>query len=199
MRKPFSKIAYIIDDDAGTLSLLKGRLAEAGFTVNEFETIAAFTEKWGPGAADVIVTDWKLRGAERGEQVFRTVRARDWEVPLILVSSKLSESDPGKRVDIFQELLANQNTQYIERNSTKNTIAFIAKRATETQTRRDPLLVESIGLLRKAASQGEGLKLASGTSTPQKTLARLLGSPAEAKRHEQNAINEVTKAWRRKK
>lgn len=153
---------------------LKGR----GFEVLECPTVQAFEECWIPGTVDVIVADWQLssKETEHGDRVLEKVRARDWDVPFVLISGKLEED--AERVDVLARLLENGGARFVRRGSSG--FRKVGDEAEDLIERRDLALLKVILSMREGAISGATIQTTSGDQSAAELLEEVVSRPAKS-------------------
>jgi len=143
--------------------------------VEECATVEQFEESWKPGMVDVIVADWQLAqdDSQHGDRVLADVRARDWDVPFVLVSGKLGED--LRRARVLQVLLEEGSARFVKRGD--NGIRRVCEDAEDLIERRDLTLLKVILSLRKAAEAGSAIQTSTGPQLVSKRLASLVLKP----------------------
>lgn len=167
--------AIVLDDSANARRMTAYRLRKRGFDTVECSNAADFLSKWIPGTADVIIADWGLSNdpSEHGDRVLELVRARDWDVPFVLVSGRLDQD--SQRVDVLQTLLNSGSARFVRRGN--NGIKRACESAEDLIERRDLALVRIILGLRQGALRGEKIQTSSGERAVRDLLEEIVSAP----------------------
>jgi len=170
--------AVVLDDNAHARRMTARRLRGRGFQVQECGSVEEFQKIWRPGMADVIVADWQLADDEKkhGDKVLIDVRRKDWDVPFVLVSGKLSED--LNRARVLQALLDEGGARFVKRG--ENGIKRICDDAEDLIERRDSTLLKVILSLRAGAEAGLTVRTSSGEKSLVDQLAELLRKPKDS-------------------
>lgn len=175
---PFPPRAVVLDDHTSSRRMTSRRLQSRGFLVTECESVKEFLDVWSPGMVDLIIADWQLSDTEHGDTVLADVRARDWDVPFVLVSGKLDEDE--RRVKVLEVLLSEGGARFVTRG--EGGIAKACDEGEELIERRDLTLLKVILSLRAGALEGAMVRSSKGTVAFKEQLAKLLAAPAEKNR-----------------
>lgn len=171
----FTPRAIVLDDHGRSRRMTARRLRARGFDVVECASVEDFCDRWAPGSSDLIIADWQLSDTEHGDAVLASVRLRDWEVPFVLVSGKLSEDE--RRVKVLEVLLEEGAARFVTRGD-----GGIAKACDEGESlieRRDLALLKVILALRAGARQDAIIRSSGGPVGCQAELDKLLAAPSE--------------------
>jgi CheY-like chemotaxis protein len=171
--------AVVLDDNANARKTLSRRLKKHGFDVQNFSTAEEFEGQWQPGTVDVIVADWHLDSDphKQGDSVLMRVRAKDWNVPFVLISGQLGDS--SERAEVLEKLLHEGNAAFVQRGH--DGIAEAVKCAEDLVEKRDLSLLKVILSIRPAALQGLRIMTSSGELSAAEFLASLVSKPNVSK------------------
>lgn len=171
----FRPRAIVLDDSAPFRKMAEHRLRRRGFEVIQCASPAEFKRVWKPGTVDVVIADWDLSHdhSERGDRVLESVRRRDWDVPFVLVSGKLGETD--ERAPVLQKLLKSGGTRFVQRGD--GGIQRACDAAEDLMERRDLSLLKLILPLRAGALANAKLPTSRGVQSAQKFLSSIVARP----------------------
>ena len=79
----------VVDDDNDVRFVVADTLRKAGFKVEEAETGEIALEKLVPGGAEAVISDISMPGLS-GVEMLRMIRARDLDVPVVLLTGRPS-------------------------------------------------------------------------------------------------------------
>jgi EAL domain-containing protein (putative c-di-GMP-specific phosphodiesterase class I) len=79
----------VVDDDNDVRFVVADTLRQAGFKVDEAETGEVALEKLVPGGAEAVISDISMPGLT-GVEMLRMIRARDLDVPVVLLTGRPS-------------------------------------------------------------------------------------------------------------
>jgi EAL domain-containing protein (putative c-di-GMP-specific phosphodiesterase class I) len=79
----------VVDDDADVRFVVASGLRQAGFTVEEADTGELALQKLSGGGIDAVISDISMPGLS-GMEMLRTIRARDLDVPVVLLTGRPS-------------------------------------------------------------------------------------------------------------
>lgn len=79
----------VVDDDNDVRFVVADSLRQAGFKVEEAETGEIALEKLVPGGAEAVISDISMPGLS-GVEMLRMIRARDLDVPVVLLTGRPS-------------------------------------------------------------------------------------------------------------
>jgi CheY-like chemotaxis protein len=170
--------AIVLDDNAQARRMTARRLSSAGFQVAEYSSVDQFQSEWLPGTVDVIVSDWDLSHdkEQHGDSVLLFVRARDWDVPFVLVSGKLEAA--GTRADVLTTLLGSGGARFVKRGA--DGIKQACEAAEELIERRDLALMKLVLALRPLALRNESISTSTGRLSARESLAELVSKPSHS-------------------
>lgn len=161
----------LVEDDPATRKKLERRLKKSGFDVKPTASYAEAFAAFKAGFFDVVIADWDLDpdSKKKGDALFQALRKRDWEVPLILVSGKLTEE--WKRARTLQEVISLGPARFVEAGEGYEPILEAVR---ELLARRDLLIRNIVDRLRRAQAHGDVVETTAGSRTPEQILADLL-------------------------
>lgn len=167
--------AIVLDDNERSRVSIARELRSNGFEVRDCETVAEFQDIWAPGMFDLIVADWQLseKPLEHGDRVLEEIRRRDWDVPFVLISGQLEETE--RLSAVLQVLLDQGQARFVERGV--DGIQRVAEEAMLLLERRDSTLLKVILALRDAADEGLGFQTTKGSQSVLEQLAELVANP----------------------
>lgn len=170
--------AIVLDDNALARKMTARRLRARGFEVYPCSNSSEFHDVWSPGTIDVIISDWDLshNEHEEGDKVLEEVRKRDWDVPFVLISGKLSEATD--RAEVLERLLGSGSARFVQRGD--NGIEEACEAAEDLIERRDLALLKVLLALRPAVLQGGAVQTSSGKVKTQTMLDKLVSKPAKS-------------------
>ena len=170
--------AIVLDDSANARKMTARKLDKRGFDVFPCSNSSEFHAIWSPGTIDVIISDWDLSNDqdEDGDKILEEVRERDWDVPFVLISGKLSEADD--RADVLERLLGSGSARFVQRGG--GGIKEACDFAEDLIERRDLTLLKLILALRPAALEEAAISTTSGQVTAQAMLEKLVSKPAKS-------------------
>lgn len=168
--------AIVLDDSASARAMTARRLRQRGFEVVACADADEFFRDWRPGTADVIIADWQLsaQGEQNGDRVLEAIRRKDWDVPFVLVSGKLDETDD--RIAVLSRLLESGAARFVARGS--GAIQRACDEAEDLIQRRDLALLKVILGLRPAALAGESVPTTTGPKPVVELLAEAVSQPS---------------------
>jgi CheY-like chemotaxis protein len=171
----FKPRAIVLDDSASFRQMAAHRLKRRGFEVLECANASDFKKLWKPGTVDVVIADWDLshERSERGDKILEVVRKRDWDVPFVLISGKLGDSD--ERAPVLQQLLKSGGTRFVPRGD--GGIQRACDSAEDLMERRDLSLLKLILPLRAAALEKKKMPTSRGKEPVQKLLSSIVAKP----------------------
>lgn len=163
-------VVLLVDDEKLTIKILGRKLRTLGYKVIACETYAQALSAFRSGFIDIVVADWDLAkdDKKKGDALFRAIRERDWEVPLVLVSGKLHED--SAKAATFANVLNFGSATFVERGTAigYEKIVQAMRRLLE---RRDIVLSEMIHKLRSSQIK---VRTTSGVVDSSKLLSRML-------------------------
>jgi CheY-like chemotaxis protein len=171
----FRPRALVLDDNAAFRRMAGHSLRRRGFDVVQCASAGEFRKVWKPGTVDVVIADWDLSHdmSERGDKVLESVRKKDWDVPFVLVSGKLGESE--ERAPILQQLLKSGGTRFVPRGD--RGIQRACESAEDLMERRDLSLLKLVLPLRAAALAKKTFPTSTGPQSAQRLLSSIVARP----------------------
>lgn len=91
-------LIYCVEDDSGIRELICYALTSSGFTVEAFEEGEAFLKSYGTKKPDLVLLDIMLPGKD-GMELLRTIRKKDDDTPIIMLTAKSDRMDKIKGLD----------------------------------------------------------------------------------------------------
>ncbi len=160
----------VVDDEAGARIALKGLLESQGYAVDQAGDGASALERLVELPPDLIVTDLDMPGMN-GMQLLAELRARDQDVPVIVVTSA---ADLGSAVEAMRA----GATDYIGKPVDFDALLLSVERAIEHRDVR----IENENLRRQVREQhGEGIQGLLGTSPVMQRVYRLARQVASSR------------------
>jgi DNA-binding response OmpR family regulator len=158
----------LVDDDKRTSTLLARRLRTLRFEVHQADSFDSAIECFNAGFVDIVIADWDLEAdhKKRGDALFEALRSRDWEVPLVLVSGKMTLDK--ERASTLAHVLQCGSAAFVERGQGFDKIIAAAR---DLLSRRDVALT---GVIHKLRSTSASIPTTDGRLTSKKILADLL-------------------------
>jgi DNA-binding NtrC family response regulator len=150
----------VVDDESLIRWTLAERLGADGHTVVEAETATAALQRFGPDI-DLVLLDFKLPDSD-GLTVLRTMKARDADVPVILLTAFSS-------IETAVEAMKQGAYHYANKPFNLEELALIVQKALETTELR-----REVKALRASASAPYGIDRIVGESAPMTGLKSLL-------------------------
>lgn len=187
--------AFVVDDNARARVATARRLRRRGFHVVPCKSAREFWHAWSPGMADVIIADWELSAADKGDRVLQRVRKVDWDVPFVLVSGKLDED--FKRADVLANLLEEGSARFVRRGTAG--IARACREAESLIERRDLALLKVILAFRPAAVSGAVIQTSSGRKSAAQVLAEIVAEPRASHTAERPIADHINETITRSK
>ncbi len=160
----------VVDDEAGARIALKGLLETRGYAVDQAGDGAAALDRLVELPPDIIVTDLDMPGMN-GMQLLAELRARDQDVPVIVVTSA---ADLGSAVEAMRA----GATDYIGKPVDFDALLLSVERAIEHRHVR----IENENLRRQVREQhGDGIQGLLGTSPVMQRVYRLARQVASSR------------------
>lgn len=80
----------VVEDDVIMQELLATlvRSQNPSAHVHFAETMAEGLELWGQGSIGLVLCDWNLQGYENGLELVKTIRAKDTELPVVMITGR---------------------------------------------------------------------------------------------------------------
>ena len=156
----------VVDDEPLIRWTLSERLGQEGHAVVEAETAKAALARFGPDV-DLVMLDYKLPDSD-GLQVLKTMKARDPDVPVILLTAFSS-------VETAVEAMKQGAYHYANKPFNLEELSLVVQKALETTRLR-----REVKALRASRSEPYAIDRIVGDSAPMQALKALLGKVASS-------------------
>lgn len=172
--------ALLVEDYVPMRSLVGEALARAGFAVQAFGSAPEALAAFGPGEADVLVTDIDLQGRPNGVELATIMRAQDPGLAIVFLTNYPASTaftgkvTPPEPYAFLQKSLMDSGDRLLEAVESALADAEMPVQLTESDNPFDRLTAGQLDVVRMIAAGLTNAEIASRRGTNQRAVERMI-------------------------